>query len=261
MNTDNSSIPDLHQSPAQGRRDQRYNIQLPLTLSLGRKRVEATTGDISLRGLFVRTEQALTAKQYIRLDMTLPFDGQKKLSVFGAVAFVVAPTATPGQVVGAGIEFYGNAPEVLQRWESFVNSAASRFPESQNKTVILSGTTGDDVEPPVKRTRFEAEVKLKAYFGALDDLVLAYTCDVSRGGMFIVAPVVADIGAELSLFLVHPKTGEEFFLSCIVRRHAIDKGVRGMGVEFVNLDEEARHRLWDFINSGEEETVVGLNAE
>jgi hypothetical protein len=59
-----------------------------------------------------------------------------------------------------------------------------------------------------------------------------------------------DAGAELGLWLVHPDSEDLFELACRVERIVHEHGIRGLGLELVDLDEERRQRLREFIDDG-----------
>ena len=238
-------------SPGQpsGRRDKRYRVRMPVTLSLGDATLELQTGDVSLRGLFLLTDRPLRPRQFIRLDLTLPFDG-KKLSLFASVAYSRPPPGESGLPPGSGIELYGNGSQERGAWGAFIGELERRLPEALVREVVL-GYTETPPEPTRRRyPRFEAVLQVRGYFGELDDLVLMYTRDISKGGMFLQTEALLGAGAEVDLRLVHPTSGKEFALRCVVRRTVHDRAERGMGVEFLDMDEHRRHLLWDFITSG-----------
>ena len=69
-----------------------------------------------------------------------------------------------------------------------------------------------------------------------------YTRDISRGGMFIVTDQLIPVGESIHVDVVHPDTHERFVLSCVVRRAISDPGRTGLGVEFIDMDEERYYR-------------------
>jgi Tfp pilus assembly protein PilZ len=249
MNDSTTTSPARTTAPS-GRRDKRYRIRMRVLLSLGNQQIELRTGDVSLRGLFVRTDRTLRPRQFIRLDFQVPF-GDVPLSLFGSVVHAVAPPGTPERPPGLGIELYGNGPDELKRWQDFITTVERRHPESMEREVDLCEQQAAATPEPIRRRypRFEAQLQVRGYFGELDDLVLMYTRDISKGGMFVKTNAIVDVGSSVSLQLVHPLTGQQFPVRCVVRRVVVDRE-RGMGVEFLDMDAQRRRQLWDFISSG-----------
>ncbi|MBN1959638.1 MAG: PilZ domain-containing protein [Deltaproteobacteria bacterium] len=248
-----ANIKNINNYP-EGRRDRRFRVQIPVTLSLSNKSLEIVTGDVSLRGLFLITEYTLKPSQFIRMDIILPFSNNK-ISLFGSVAYFVSPSKNNNQQVGAGVELYGNGPDELLLWKKFILELEQRFPQAIEQKLMLDSNLNPNKTtnfPNERRRfqRFETEFQVRGYFGEIADLVLMYTRDISKGGMFIKTNALLEIGSEIELQLVHPVTHLQFPVSCVVRRIVSDRSNRGMGVEFVNLDDHRRNQLWDFISSG-----------
>jgi hypothetical protein len=237
-----------------GRRDRRYRVVLPVTLVAGGESLQLCTANISLRGLQLRTDRTFNRNQLLRLELRLPFDGGA-ISLFGAVAYTVAGDVGSGREPGSGVALYANGPDVLRRWETFVRTVSDKHPESLERDVLL-GDPGESTQHVRRRyQRFEVEITFKAFFDEVDDLVAMYTRDVSKGGMLIATDLTLAVGARIHVNLVHPATHAEFPLACVVRRVVNDSSGRGLGVEFADLDEDARQHLWEFVSSGLEELL------
>lgn len=135
--------PGLYSGPAvrdaygETRRDRRYRVQIPVTLWNGRERVEIMTGDVSLRGMFLCTDRGLRPKQFVRLDLVLPFGGGP-VSLFCSVVHTVVPGGDNGAKPGSGVELYGNGPDALKKWAAFVRVVAQRYPQASEIEVRLA---------------------------------------------------------------------------------------------------------------------------
>lgn len=86
--------------------------------------------------------------------------------------------------------------------------------------------------------------------GSLESSSRLRAHDISAGGMSLRTKSDVAVGTTLAMQIVHPVTGQQFPLSAVVRRHILQPDFRGLGVEFVDLDEANRQRLDEFM-SGE----------
>jgi hypothetical protein len=79
--------------------------------------------------------------------------------------------------------------------------------------------------------------------------------DISMGGMRLKTNSEIAVGTQIAMNIVHPTTGEQFPLTAVVR-HRIDRpDFRGIGVEFVEIDETQRSRLDEFMSGEAAETA------
>lgn len=244
---------------ASGRRDPRYRVRLPVVVTCGKHKMELFTADISLRGFFLRTDRPIKDRQFVRTDLLLP-PGEDRVSLFGMVAHAVLPNNPHNRIPGSGIQLYGNGAEALVRWEKFIRFVAEKYPSALEQEVVISPTHAETSEE-VRRAyqRFELRMEVKVYFDKLDQLVLMYSRDISKGGVFLRTDAQLEVGQVIELRLIHPNSREEFTLHGVVRRNVRDaaaQGQRGIGIEFVELDEHRRTVLWDFVVSGSEAIPV-----
>lgn len=112
------------------RRDLRYRICTSVTLQVGKRNVPATSRDVGLRGLFIRTSEAFKDNEFVRLSIRLPWSGEE-LTLFGRVAHG-SPQPTSD---GVGIALYANSRTALDAWEAFVKEAARRHPNAVTQEI------------------------------------------------------------------------------------------------------------------------------
>jgi acetolactate synthase-1/3 small subunit len=91
-------------------------------------------------------------------------------------------------------------------------------------------------------------LRLEVRLASVDELAKLWTVDISRGGMSIETEQEIEIGVKIQVRLVHPVSGEIFPLQAIVRRHIALPHFRGLGIEFLDVDEETRKDLGEFIH-------------
>ncbi len=83
----------------------------------------------------------------------------------------------------------------------------------------------------------------------MDDLVIAFSGNLSRGGLFIKTDQLLPTGSEVTLTLELPDGAPEIQVPCNVV-FVRDQGVRGMGVKFIDPDDQTRKRIeWFIINA------------
>jgi uncharacterized protein (TIGR02266 family) len=225
------------------RRDERYPIRMPVTLIAGKKSQTLLTEDVSMSGLFVRTDQPPPLRQLVRIQMSLP-PGNTALSTFGTIVHVVPPNDAAGRVPGSGVQLYAMDRDARELWAAFIRHVASTIATA---TPVPAAVTAQ--VDPIRR-RFERHrAELELLVATVEQLHTLYSHDISKGGMFIRTDLALPPGERLLVRVVHPETGESFALEAVVRRASTDPRLRGLGVEFVNMDERARERLFEFIRS------------
>ncbi len=107
----------LRDGHAELRREGRIPYRLPVTLFRGRDEIPLSADDVSFRGLFLETDEALPLRHLIRLRFLLPpYD--RELLAQGLVVHVVP--ATPARAAGVGIELYGLDRAARAVWSNFV---------------------------------------------------------------------------------------------------------------------------------------------
>src|SRR5215471_4692165 len=79
-------------------------------------------------------------------------------------------------------------------------------------------------------------------YATLDQLVVAYSADLSKGGMFLACDTFLPVNATLTLELVLPSQGGEYAVKCRVvyvrDQTTAEKAGKpaGMGIQFLDLD-------------------------
>ncbi|HET8725676.1 MAG TPA: PilZ domain-containing protein [Anaeromyxobacteraceae bacterium] len=234
------------------RRDRRFRYQMPVTWVRGGREVPLLSGDVSFRGLFLRTDDPPPLRQLVQLRLRLP-PGNEELAVHAMAVFAVAPGAGDG-APGVGVQLYALGDEARQRWERFVRWVAATHPESAAARVRPDPAAPD----PVQR-RFPRQPRtLTVRTPSVDDLQVLVTRDVSRGGKFLRTSVDVPVGAELRLLVAHPRTGQTFAVDAVVRRRVDGPPERaGIGVEFVGLDDRRREELAAFAGLDEAGAETG----
>ncbi len=111
----------------------------------------------------------------------------------------------------------------------------------------MSNETG---KTPRKAERLQHEL-LVAY-RTVDGFITDFAVNISRGGMFINSRQPLAIGSVVRLIISLPDAAFPFDLSGrVIRVQQYDpnsKEMPGMGIEFIDVDEEKRARLERFVD-------------
>src|SRR6185436_14651771 len=113
-----------------------------------------------------------------------------------------------------------------------------------------------------ERAHPRVEGAFRVRYATLDQLVVAYSADLSKGGMFLASEQFLPVNSTLNLKLELPSRGGELTVRCRVvytRDHATATKTgkqAGMGIQFLDLDEQALTRIGQFIA---EQSVAALD--
>jgi uncharacterized protein (TIGR02266 family) len=109
---------------------------------------------------------------------------------------------------------------------------------------------------------YRVRATFRVRYNTMDDLVVAYSGNLSRGGLFLATNKVLPVGSVVRLQLELPDGGPEIIVPCnvaFVREASEDpeggptSGQTGMGVKFIDPDDLTRRRLeWFILNSAPE---------
>ncbi|MBU0550744.1 PilZ domain-containing protein [Myxococcota bacterium] len=226
------------------RRSQRYRFQLEVSFELPDRSIQhAVTQDVSLHGVFLRTDVTLAPNQFLPMTFTLP-QGEGSLSLLGVIARAIKPTeATEAQPSGMGVSFFGNPKETSARWATLIEQIRA-WVETRKATAsaeVIEGAASTlspgQAAPPARRasTRFAAaHFNLTVRPSDLETLRRFSLRDVSAGGTFINTAQLLPVGASVELKLVHPLSGARFTLPGLVVRavDALEPREKGLGIRF-----------------------------
>ena len=219
-----------------------------MLLQAGKTTQTVLTWEVSYRGMFLLTDKPPGERQLVKLEIQLP-DGDRVLAP-AMVVWTRATTDADGRPAGVGVQFYGIGRDETAIWQKFVNGLKE---EGKKKPfpAVAPTTPAPAQDPEHGRRRHGRTVAIfKIRPRSLARLHEMYTRDISRGGMFIVTDQVVPVGQSIKVDVVHPDTHERFVIECVVRRAMRDPGRTGLGVEFVDLDEDRRARFQQFIEDG-----------
>ncbi len=229
---------------------------------------DCVTSDVSFEGVFVETDPPSESPR----DSSGPPSSRPralKLGELVRVTLLVPPQAAPLDVTavvvhtvrrrkrsGAGLRFYGTGGSARAMWDRFIGHLRDEFPLMSGRAVRLP--RGEHFEPMLYRSEHQVAV-LRVYVRSVAELYALIEPEIDH--MFVLTDEPVRIGAEIGLQLVHPDSEDIFELGAFVTRAVDQQGVRGLDVEFLDLDAEKKQRLREFIDDGlealfDEETFV-----
>lgn len=221
------------------RRDIRYPARIMAQVVRRGERVELLTNDVSYRGAFIRTDSPPQLRQLVKVTFSLP-DG-RSVSAHAMVVHVVEPNGHE-RVPGVGVQFWGPIGEA-KSWEQFIYDLKQR--ERQG---VPSARATDKVRRASERFKLQLDVEIGGK--------RAVTRDVSETGMAIRTDTSIPIGMRLQAN-VHVAGGKPISVDVIVKRHIVEPGFKGLGVEFVDTSAAEKRALLDFIraNSNDDDAI------
>ncbi len=246
------------------RRHTRYPVQMPVSLCTGqRAQQEILTGDISLGGMFLRTDLQLRQHERVELKIALP-GSTIELTLKAVVTRIARKGQWGAAVPGAGLSFEEMTDLQAEHWQDFVSLAES-FCQTQGLRSPLRFVPQDhNGQEPIRRRQQRHLIQLSAHLETCDTIFEAFTEDVSVGGAFINTRHPLMPGDQVRLILIHPLDESEFVVEAtVVRRGAGPNRSEGLGLWFSPLSHERICHLKLFVESSQAAmgtpTTVHLN--
>jgi uncharacterized protein (TIGR02266 family) len=114
---------------------------------------------------------------------------------------------------------------------------------------------------PTRSRDLRVRATFRVRYRTLDELVVAYSKNLSRGGLFLTTSKLLPRGTVVQVKIQLPDDGPEITVPCEVaftRDATQASGRGGMGVKFIDPDQMARRRLeWFILNSAPEAGQFG----
>lgn len=87
-------------------------------------------------------------------------------------------------------------------------------------------------------------------YRSVDRFLADFGTNISQGGVFVNAKDPLPVGHDVHLLISLPGQSEPFeVVGRVARVQTAEEGDPGMGVEFTSLDEDARRRLDDLVET------------
>jgi len=227
---------------ARARKEQRVVLKIPVVITSGKEQIQVLTENFSFRGIYLRMDNPPPIRSFIRLSIPLTVLPDN-FSLTGTVVHRVPAKNPLGRAPGVGVEFFANTPASRTAWLGFVNDVATRAPK--DRAAIVAEV--EHLQDPVQRTAQRYDVVLRVRFKDRQDLLTAYSQNISARGMFIRTDKRLEIDQRLILQLSTDDDDATFELTATVRRLGRDTESWGIGVEFSEMDDEQHAALRGFI--------------
>jgi Tfp pilus assembly protein PilZ len=215
-------------------------------LRIGRTEHSVVTENVSARGLFLRTTERPSDRLLVKL--VLSPEKEEPLEVTAMTAWHLPADNAFGRAPGIGLQFYGLGRDQSQALGRLLARAARE--ETKAAAEVKKA-------PPPIRQHPRHMVSLRMRPVDVKQLLELYTRDISAGGMFVETPTVLAVGDRAVFELIHPDVREGFRLPCVVRHVSKDPARKGLGLEFVDLDDKVRRDLHTFVT----QTVAELESD
>ena len=150
------------------------------------------TKNISLGGIFIKTDKMLPAQSVLEIDLKLP--GRSELiQLVGEVVHTIDPETAKerGWEPGLGISFVDFEELGKTALEQYVREVSQAHPHK---------ITQD------RRQSERAPIRLRVKFPNLRTLMEDYSRDISQGGIFIQTENPRGLGERFIISLVHPES-------------------------------------------------------
>ncbi len=196
------------------------------------------TKNISQGGLFIRTSEPLAPQSVLEIHLILP-DEPEHILLVGEVVHVIdeKDARAKGVEPGVGVHFVDYEETAKQAIENYISKKYLSDPQ---------------IKSPDRRRHVRVPMRLRVKFPDLHTLLEDFAYDISRGGIFIQTESPKRLGEALIVTLVHPESNDELDLEGeVVRVSRHDpkqpKSVSGMAIKFINMDEEKRKAVDQFL--------------
>lgn len=217
---------------AEQRRDVRYPARIVARIVRRGEPIELLTNDVSFRGAFLRTDAPPALRQLLKITLVLPDDTE--VSAHAMVVHVVEAGGPRDRVPGAGIQFWGPLANP-KAWDAFVHELKAR-----EKAGMPSARATDKVRRSSERFKLQIDVIL--------DGETAKTRDLSFTGLAVATELAMPIDARARLQLL-ANGHQPVVVDVVVRRKIDEPRFKGLGLEFVDVNDETRQAIVDFVRA------------
>ena len=220
--------------------DQRYPLRLAVTVTSPKTSRDLFSEDVSLRGLFVATDDPYPLRSLVRVHLVAPDDGGE-LEVLAMAVHHVPLDNDEGHSPGSGLSLYAVDRATRERWDALV-AFARAHPDAGD--LVPDGAPEPDPLRRRRAPRYGAELAI--HLERADGPVL-FTRDLSRGGLLVGTELDLPVGASMLLHVANPTTGDLVDLEAVVRHRLREPEYAGLGVAFVHLDDARRAVLAEIL--------------
>jgi type IV pilus assembly protein PilZ len=220
----------------------RAPIVFPVRIAAGSHAVQTTTREVSAEGVFVCSLRP--PKPGTRISVKLYLPGASPAEE--AVAVVREWRAAPDG--GYWAEFIDLPQTTRERITALLERrerAAASGPPAPIGAMLLKQKPFDDPRRAFPRV----EARFRVRFGTVQDFVLEYAANISAGGVFVQSEHPPQLHTVVTVAMELPDGGNPVEAKGIIVHRVTPeeakarKSMAGMGVQFVDADDEFRERI------------------
>ncbi len=140
---------------------------------------------------------------------------------------------------------------------------AGRHPGAGAWALLSHDEQGQVLPTSMKARELRVSTRFAIRFRSVDELVVAYSANLSRGGLFLRTRRLLTKGSQLDLAIHLPDGEGDVQVPCVVVyvRDGSDGKAEGMGLRFIDPDERVRKRLeWFIVNSAPDASELEAQA-
>jgi len=232
----------------------RIPLVLPVRFATGPRAVQTTTRELSAHGAFVRCLEPPAEGAQVALKLYLP--GAASAEDLRATVRSVEPGA------GFWAEFSGASAEANRRIAGLLSThaAADKVPigvvdlRKAQAARAREGQAQQGASTPVsdadnRRTFPRYDARFAVRFSTVQEFVLEYAANISAGGVFVRTDNPPDLETVVEVSLDLPGGGPPASAKAVVVHRVTPEQARerktlaGVGVQFVEADDEFRERI------------------
>jgi len=225
------------------RRHERVPVKLPVRVEYGGESHTYLTHDVSISGIFVRTDVPQPLRKLISLKVQLlPSDQSIEYDAVVVHSIAAGAALEQGLVPGMGLQLYRLENNVRGLWEGYVSLLLRKFQEGE-----AGAELPENQVDPVRRKHKRFATQFHMTVTNLAPFMRVLSKDVSLGGVFLFSDTLLDVGQPVELHARKEDTGQEVHLHGEVARVVPNGPSKGFGVQFQKLEEDEEFDIKVFV--------------
>lgn len=225
------------------RRHERVPVKLPVRVEYGGESHTYLTHDVSISGIFVRTDVPQPLRKLISLKVQLlPSDQSIEYDAVVVHSIAAGAALEQGLVPGMGLQLYRLDKSVRGLWEGYVGLLVRKFAEGEAHV-----EAPDDQVDPVRRQHRRFATQIHMTVTNLAPFMRVLSKDVSLGGVFLFSDKLLEVGQPVELHALKGDTNQEVHLRGEVARVVPNGPSKGFGVQFEKLEEDEEFDIKVFV--------------
>lgn len=222
-------------------------IVVPVRFAGGGLSMQTTTSRMSTDAAFIRSIVSPKEGSSVLLLLTLPGDAAKPLELHGTVSERIA-SGGHGKEAGFTVMFADLGTIARDRMTAFLRTKG--VGDFTRRPIPAPNPTVSEIEPVgSRRTWARVATRLQVGWSSAKEFLVAYSENISRGGIFVSTPNPPPLREVVELLLELPdsegpaKTQAEVVQRVTAEEARATGRTAGAGLQFVGADDAFRERL------------------